>query len=437
MNAPRKKIGELLVERGYVTPEQVSHALEVQKKDSRRLGNILIELGYLDERKFHEFLSAIGGVASIELARYDIGPEILRLLPQDIALKYEAVPIGRIKNLLTIAMVYPLDHMAIEEIERVTDLRVKAVLCSRSAVYKALETHYRKTKKTEGEPPADTRAPNGHGNLEMAAQLVKRVEDLPTLPDILQAVSAIVNDPKSSASDLAKVISTDAVLSSRILRLANSPAYGLSRRVLDVKHAIALLGFKETQLLAISVSVFDYIFREASFDLKAHWNHSFACATLAKFLAAHVTSKEMESAFVAGLLHDIGKVALSTSVFAHYQRKGPTENSSASALQAEEETYGITHPEIGFLLSEHWLLPPALTHAIRYHHMPGGEPSRGSLASLIFLANIFCKLERSDAEQMCSDQQIVEAMSFLKLTEARLSQTLAMYQDIAADISVF
>lgn len=434
----KKKIGALLIERGYVTAGQVKHALEVQKSKRERLGNILIELGYLDEHKFHEFLSNLEGVASIDLGRYEIDRSLLDLLAGELALRFEAVPIGRIRNLLTVAMVYPLDSEGIKVLEESTGLKVKAVLCSRSAIYRALDRYYGRSRAMKARDlvePADPRVPL---QLPQAAELVKRVHDLPTLPDIIHAVSAIVNDPKSSAADLAKVIATDAALSARVLRLANAPIYGFSRKIGDIKHAIALLGFKETQALAVSVSAFNYMLTGGDFDFKSYWNHSFACATLAKLLAANVHARGMESAFVAGLLHDIGKAALATNIFANHRSPDYEGNLDISSLDVSEEALGITHAEIGYLLAERWLLPPLLTGAIRYHHMPEQQPTQDRLAGVIFLADLFCKKETAaSGEDTARDEQVAAVLNLVGLSEPALAEALRIYQDVASEISIF
>lgn len=435
MNEKRKKLGALLIEHGYVTSEQVKHALEVQQVKRERLGNILIELGYLDEQRFHEFLSAIEGVASIELARYGIEREIIALLPRELASRLEVVPIGSLKNHLTVAMVCPLDRVAIQELERATRMKVKAVLCSRSAVYRALDKYYRRREEGTEKLIEETRPAYGLEGLPAVAEIIKNIEDLPTLPDVVQAVSSLVNDPSSSAADLAKVISSDVALSARILKLANSPAYGFSRKVVDIKHAIALLGFKETQALAISISVLDYAGEERDFDLKSYWRHSFACATLAKLLAANLRSSEMESAFVAGLLHDVGKVVLASNVFAQ-RRKASTGGIKTSSLVADEERLGISHSEAGYLLVEHWLLPQALTNAIRYHHSPQQAPAGAHLPGVICLADILCKKPSSEGEP-AADENVASVARLIGLSDNGLSQTLAIYRDIATDLSFF
>ena len=127
---PRKKIGELLVESGYVTPDQVNHALEVQKTRNERICSILIDLGHLTEEAFFKFLSEMPEVASMNLSNYRLSEDIINLVPAEIALKLEIVPIGKIGNLLTLAMVCPLDRGGVKEVEDATGFRVRPVLCS-------------------------------------------------------------------------------------------------------------------------------------------------------------------------------------------------------------------------------------------------------------------------------------------------------------------
>jgi HD-like signal output (HDOD) protein len=439
----KKKIGELLVEAGYVTQEQVQQALEVQKTKKERICNVLMDLGYLSEERFMEFLSAIPGIATIELARYQIDQNLLNLVPGDLALRLEAVPIGKIGNLLTVAMVCPIDQKGREQLEEVTGLKVKPVLCSPHSVSKALDVYYKKPSVDSSPVPeaqTDISAIAAPLKLRGVAKLVEEIEELPTLPDIANTISLIVNDPNSSATDLARVISTDGALSAKILKLANSPAFGFSRRILDIKHAVALLGYKETQDLALSVSVFNYLVDNADFDFKTYWNHSFACATLAKLIAMSVKNTQgLESAFVAGLLHDVGKVILAMSTRGTRQKaESLYGNSHRVSREMEEELLGTTHAEIGYLLGEHWLLPSTLTNAIRYHHSPELEPEPKGLSSIIYLADVFCQTETPKPEtNIVFDDKVLALLKNLNISEVSFSKTLEVYSNIACEIAIF
>ncbi len=437
----KKRIGELLVERGYVTPVQVEQALEIQKTKRERICNILMDLGYLSEESFLKFLSEFPGTASVELSHCEIDREVLDLVPSELGVRLELVPIGRMRNLLTVAMVCPLDEAGRNELEEVTGLTVKPVLCSRGAVYKALDRYYGRTKEVEKPPveEADTSVLEGPLKLRRVAKLVEEIEELPTLPDIVNAISLAANDPNSSSADVAKIIATDGALSAKILKLANSPAFGFSRKVTDIKHAVALLGFKETQALAMSVSVFNYLIDKTDLDFKAYWNHSFTCATMARLISFGHEARMTDSAFVAGLLHDVGKVVLAMSMHGKQARATSLRSTTGTtALEAEETVLGITHAEVGYLLADHWLLPTALANAIRYHHLPELEPEPRGPASGVSLANTFCKLSASEFEKATAfDDNVLEALNVLHMSEGAFRKTLDVYRDIASDITVF
>lgn len=439
----KKRIGELLVEEGYVTPEQVNQALEVQKQKKDRICNILMDLGFLSEDDFLEFLAAIPGMARIELERYSIDKSILDLIPAEMALDLEIVPIGKIKNLLTVAMVCPIDENAIERLADITGLHVKSVLCSKRAVYRALDSYYKKEREKPEEaiePEDAVAAIEDSLILRGVAKLVENIEELPTLPDILGVIESVVNDPNSSADDLAKIISSDSALSGKVLKLANSAAFGFSRKVSSIKHAIALLGFRETQSLAVSVYVYDQLSGgEGDFNFKEYWNHSFACATLSRLIATEFKSSWIDVSYLAGLFHDIGRVAIAMAMKGKLNKAASLQSKRGiSLIQAEEEALGITHAEAGYLLGEHWLLPRSLTNAIRHHHSPEEEPEPKGLAGIVFLANRYCDLPASqDEARSALDEDVYVVLQSLEKPDAPLLKALEAFDKIADDIAVF
>ena len=440
--ARKKKIGELLIENGYISPGQLEEALEVQKEKRERICNVLIDLGYLTEERFLEFLSDISDTASIQLSNCEIEREIPKLISRELAVRLEAVPIGKIGNLLTVAMVCPLDSEARKELEQATGLNLRPVLCSRSAVYGAINRYY---------DPPDEESDNGYEaadelselenslKLRGVAKLVESIEELPTLPDILNVVVSIVNDPTSSAADLAKVIASDSSLSAKILKFANSVAFGFSRGISSIKDAVTLLGFKETQELVISASVLDYFADKKGFDFKAHWNHSFSCATLTRLISLNLKSSVPEGAFSAGLLHDVGKIALAVSVGGIEERLASIDaGGNKPRRQAEEELLGLTHAEAGYLLGEHWLLPKSLTDAIRYHHSPELQPEPASLSGIVFLANIFCKMNASELEaETAFSDDVLDTLRVLGISQPNFRKILGLYSGIASDTTLF
>ena len=443
-NPEKKRIGELLVDSGYVTPNQVKEALDVQKRKHDRIASILIDLGYLSETDFLEFLGTMPGSASIELSACEIEREIIDLVPSGLARSLEVVPIGKLASTLTVAMVCPLDEAGCKELEGATDLKVRPVLCSRGAVYKALDRYY---GKKEPEPLQASVSEEDISDLDdmlklrRAAKLVEEIGEIPTLPVIIQTISDIVNDPDSSASDLAKVIASDVGLSGKILKLANSAAFGFSREISEIQHAIALLGFRQTQALALSVPVFENLIKLASFDFQSFWSHSLRCATLSKLLSTALSGRDLDSTFVAGLLHDIGQVVFAMSVSGKQEEANRLQaNTHIGPIEAEEKVLGVTHAEIGYHLGEHWLLPPTLTAAIRYHHSPELQPQPHDISGIVFLANSFCEMHTAQLrETEHFDEKTQKVLSDLNISPTVFIETLASFADMdrTADIDLF
>ena len=126
----KKRIGELLVEGGWVTSEDLGKALEIQKEKGDRIGNLLIDLGYLSEESFFEFLNTISYTPAVDLSACEIEQEIIGLVPEELARRLELLPIGKIGKVLTVGMVCPLDEKGKLELEHATGLKIRAVFLS-------------------------------------------------------------------------------------------------------------------------------------------------------------------------------------------------------------------------------------------------------------------------------------------------------------------
>jgi len=233
---------------------------------------------------------------------------------------------------------------------------------------------------------------NATGTSEKLQQLVQTVRDLPALPEVVVRVMRLAEDPRSDAQSIARVIATDQAMAARVLKLANSAFYGLPRRVSTLSEAVVILGFRTIKNLAIAASTFELLNREiAGYWLQRGelWRHSLACAIGAQLIARRVRLPVSEEAFVAGLLHDIGKVAI--NLFVREQFDQIMERALQNRIpfvEAEQAVLGFNHAMAGGLIAEKWNLPPLLVSVIKYHHQPSSAPEKEPMISVVHLADL-------------------------------------------------
>ncbi|MDR0306769.1 MAG: HDOD domain-containing protein [Chitinispirillales bacterium] len=232
------------------------------------------------------------------------------------------------------------------------------------------------------------------GTKERVAHIVENVDRLPALPAIVLQLMRVVNCSKSSVVDAAKLIAVDPVLTSKVIRLANSSFYGIPRTVSSLPDAIVILGFNTIRSLVLGLSVAKMFHGNHSLNMDRFWKHSIITAIAAKIIARHLRKNVMmidpESAFSAGILHDLGKLIFSQYVTADYIRVcGYADRSCSSILEAEDELLGINHTEVGKTLAVKWALPPDLGSVLMYHHRPQEAAEEASfLVNVIHLADI-------------------------------------------------
>ncbi len=202
-------------------------------------------------------------------------------------------------------------------------------------------------------------------------QFVNRIGDLPSVPTVAAAVIALVEDPNASGDDLRAVIERDPALAARILKVANSSMFGFSRRIETLRHAIALLGFRTVKNLVLGASMKE-TFKRFGLTERLLWEHATRTGAVAARLTDHPgIDIEREEAFTAGLLHDLGKIALDNAAPDDYSKVvARAYNDGVSFVEAEREIFGFDHTELGALVAEKWKLPPRLETVIRLHHSP-------------------------------------------------------------------
>ncbi|RKY90521.1 HD family phosphohydrolase [candidate division KSB1 bacterium] len=226
-------------------------------------------------------------------------------------------------------------------------------------------------------------------------RIIGEVEDLPTLPRTILKITEVVNNPRSSAKDLAKVITDDQVLTARLLKLVNSSFYGFPQKISTVTGAIVLLGFDAIRNLLLTTSIFDLFSnknRKDRFKREKLWDHSLGCAVGAKVIGNSLGYEKIEELFVSGLLHDIGKIVEILFLPEDFAKVASmVENKNILMITAEEHVLGYTHSEVGKLLVERWNLPPKIVNVIAYHHQPTLAGKFSKEAAIVHLADILCR----------------------------------------------
>lgn len=201
--------------------------------------------------------------------------------------------------------------------------------------------------------------------------LVEKLRDIPTLSVVVQRVMELVNNPKTSAPQIADVLKKDQVLTAKVLRLVNSSFYNLSTEVTDVSRALAFLGFNSISMLVLGTSVFSsFELKKAPyFNVLEFWRHSLASAIAAELIAKELRVGKPEEAFSCGLLHDVGKIALFTVEPDLLQKIVDTaKEDNISFFDAESKLELPSHTVLGERLATRWQLPLLIQKTIRYHH---------------------------------------------------------------------
>lgn len=215
------------------------------------------------------------------------------------------------------------------------------------------------------------------------------------MPEVLTKLNEVMANVDASAADVANVVSRDPAVSTNILRIVNSAYYGLQVRVASVSLAISVMGFNMTKKVALKAAVFSSFGKRREkiqhFDPVTFWKHAIYTGVAAKVLGTASTvfaERHPEDLYIAGLLHDIGKIILMEKAAPRYLamlRKAVQQQRAETEVELED--FGFTHADVGSVLAIKWSLPEELAIAIRYHHAPSRDPFHRSLSSLIHLAD--------------------------------------------------
>lgn len=245
--------------------------------------------------------------------------------------------------------------------------------------------------------------------------VVERIQKLPTLPEIGMNILDLAADPEISMEELSRAINRDPSLSARVLKVANSPFYGMPRQVDSLQLALVILGLYEVRNIALGImilKVIEGLDTHVIYDREKFWIHSIGCGIAARILSRRLNMRGDNTGFAVGLLHDMGKIIIDeyfSQEFAQIHNK--TLHDNCAMIEAEKEILGESHEQIAGWLVEKWRLPETLCEAVVHHHdlSPRAESGKAlkdpKAAALVYIAEAFCHRHEVgwDGDSSCND----------------------------------
>jgi HD-like signal output (HDOD) protein len=271
--------------------------------------------------------------------------------------------------------------------------------------------------------------------LSLKSKILRSLVELPPMPNIILKAREVIQDSHSSLKDLSAVIEHDQAIVARVLALANSAYYGLSGLVSSIQHASILLGQKtlsELIMIAACSRLLSKRLKGYQLDPGDLWQHSLAVAIGARIIAGKKNTQLVEDAFIAGLLHDAGKIILDPYLLERKKEfKKLLKEGEHGFVEAEKKILGFDHAEVMSRASRFWRYPETQSTAIRYHHYPS-RAGNNELAFIVHLADYAAKEAGFSSEDKASspeiDPQILDHLGFQK------EELSAIAAQIAADV---
>lgn len=234
---------------------------------------------------------------------------------------------------------------------------------------------------------------------ERVNYVLEHIEELMTLPYVPAKVMSLCQKSGVDIKDIQKTIQMDTVLSAIVLKRSNSAAYGGSTRISRLSEAITRIGFRMVRSIATLTAVFEMFEPESgtiSFDRFGSWIHSLSVGIIAEYIARQAKTGFVEDAFMAGIIHDLGKLVFDDHLHEEYQKiLETTVREDIPERKAEDQALNITHELMGSTVAKRWKISTDVCHAVAHHHadaeMAGREHATLSLSALIYAANLITK----------------------------------------------
>lgn len=267
--------------------------------------------------------------------------------------------------------------------------------------------------------------------LSAAEALVQNHIELPTLPQVVAKINALVEDPDVGVREIGAAVAEDAPIAAKVLKIANSAYFGLREKVISTEHATAVLGVRMLRTVAMQAAVirgYDHLDRAGDFDCRTLWRHSILTGQTAAALASRCRARiglAPDEFHVVGLLHDIGQVLFLEGLGDAYVLCVREAAERGAPLFAwEQEKLGLHHGQVGALIASAWGMPQLVVDAIGHHHGPREKLLTEPAIALVALVNLATdRLQEGDA---AGAAQVFDepALSLLGLSEEHVEQTM-------------
>lgn len=232
--------------------------------------------------------------------------------------------------------------------------------------------------------------------MTLSEKILNRVNNIPTLPTIFETLSEALNDPRVTNQKIANIISADQSSAFKVLKVANSPFFGFRGGVDTISQAIMYLGTTEIKNIVFSLTILKMFSKEkkiSGFSPIELWAHSIGVGIITRAIGKVISEQKVENYFLAGILHDIGKIILLQFAHEEYQEVLKyVEENNCLIMKAEQEIFGFDHSRIGYLLAEKWRLPQPIKDVILYHSSGITNEDNQKLVTSVHLADIAARI---------------------------------------------
>jgi HD-like signal output (HDOD) protein len=274
---------------------------------------------------------------------------------------------------------------------------------------------------------------------ERLGRLIEQVDRLVSLPDVYYRLEALIERPDSNLDDIARLLSAEPDLCARLLRLANSAFYSFPVRIESIGRAVQIIGMRQIRELVLATSIANAFSRVplGMIDRRGFWRHSVATGVMAKCIGLQAHRRQPERYYVAGLLHDIGRLAFFLKLpglMAELLLR--RERTETPLFLLEQAALGYNHAEAGAALLRHWRVPESIYEPVGFHHEPGFADEFAEVASAVHLADVWVnrELQGSGGERFRLDPD-PEALDLLDIDEKMLPAVWSRAQDEITEVA--